>query len=333
MDDTTPTFGLAENPGQTVEKLMRDIGKTETIVGPKKGGTSAVTHPFVVTVPKGRTVQDLTNMVIAAAEFHKPLRRRGTARLSDLQSLIDWANRFKGPSSALFVDPAATAPALQCIADYHGAGPVSIADDGDPTASHCAHRAIYSFPLSKEWHRWMAVSDNPLDKDDMGEFIEANAKDVMDPTPALLTLDDAAAKEPWETRLMATARQIEGRYGQLHQLLAMSRQFQVHEKSNLTVTSNRDTGEQTVQFVNEHSTPDGQPLKLPNLIIIAIPVFDGGAPYRLTVRFRYRKIGGTVKFIFSIYDPQRAFDKALNEAVTEARDKTELPLFRGGPES
>ncbi|MEP5730120.1 MAG: DUF2303 family protein, partial [Sulfitobacter sp.] len=108
---------------------------------------------------------------------------------------------------------------------------------------------------------------------------------------------------------------------------------QVYETSNLSATSNRDTGEQTLEFASEHKDVAGQKLVVPNLIIVTIPVFEGGAPYRMPVRFRYRKLGGNIKFIMSIYNPERAFDDAMTEATTKATNETELPLFIGSPES
>jgi len=327
-ENTNPTI-LPENTAQTVQKLMQSIGPHEVIDNPDGAGT---VYPHIVTIPKDRRVEDLTAIQRAAAEYFKPLRRKGTARMDHLQSLIDWANRFKGETSALFAKPDMTAPTLTCIADYHGAG-AAAADGIDETASHCHHRAIYNFPLSDEWTAWMKITGAALDKDEMGEFIEANAKDIMDPTPPVLAMKDAPGNQPWETRLIATARQIEGRYGQLHQLLAMSKQFQVYETSNLTVSTNRDTGESEIQFLNEHRAKDGAALNIPNLIIIAIPVFRGGAPYRMPVRFRYRKMGGAVKFILSIYNPEKAFEAAFDEAVKKAVDETALPVFLGTPES
>ena len=139
--------------------------------------------------------------------------------------------------------------------------------------------------------------------------------------------------EKWENRLIDTARQIEGRYGQLTQLLAMSKRFQVFETSDLKVSTNRDTGEAEIQFLNEHKDAEGQPLNIPNLIIIAIPVFLGGALYRMPVRFRYRKSGASVKFILSIYNPEKAFESAFKEAIAQATEATELPLFLGSPEA
>jgi len=113
----------------------------------------------------------------------------------------------------------------------------------------------------------------------------------------------------------------------------MSKRFEIYEVSDLKAVTNRDTGEQEIQFLNEHKTADGKPLNIPSLIIIAIPVFEGGAPYRMVVRFRYRKMGGSVKFILSVHNPGKAFDAAFEEALSEATDATELPLFMGSPEA
>lgn len=320
-----------ENTAATMRDVMEKIGGSESIEQPDDFDLKSA---HLITVPSHRKVEDLTAKHREAAEFLKPARRKGTARLDDLQSLIDWANRFKGPTSALFAKPDLKAPTITCIADYHAEGPVDQETvTGDPTARHCHHRAIYNFPLSEEWKAWIGVSGKPLEKDDLGEFIEANAKDIMDPTAAILAAKESDKNQPWENRLIQTAHQIEGRYGQLTQLLQMSRQFQVYETSNLKVTSNRDTGESEIQFLNEHKGADGKPLQIPNLIIIAIPVFMGGAPYRMPVRFRYRKMGGAVRFILSIYNPEKAFEAAFKEAVEEATEKTELPTFKGDPES
>lgn len=325
------------NTAETMRDVMEKIGGTELI---NKPDDFNLTKTHLVATPQHRSIQDLTDKHRNAAEFLKPARRKGVARLDDLQSIIEWANRFKGETSALFAKPNMAAPTLTCIADYHAEGPADQATaTGDPTARHCHHRAIYNFPLSEEWKAWMTVScgnhGKPLmlEKDDLGEFIEAQAKDIMDPTPAILTGGKSDTNEKWENRLIQTAQQIEGRYGQLTQLLAMSKKFQVFESSDLKVSTNRDTGESEIQFLNEHKDADGKPLNIPNLIIIAIPVFMGGAPYRMPVRFRYRKMGGSVRFIMSIYNPEKSFESAFKEAVAQATEATELPVFMGEPES
>lgn len=324
----TPQIPLGENPAETMRKVMTEIGNAETLYD----GQSLI-EPHLVTLPSGRSVHDLTKHHIAAAEHFQPTRRRGTAHLQDLQSLIDWSNRFKGDTSALFANADMSHPTLTCIADYHAAGPHTLDVQGDRAARHCAHRAIYDFPISDEFRDWLKISGKPLGKDEMGNFIEDHAKDIMDPTPAILAGKITDKNASWENRLIETAAQIEGKFGQLTQLLAMSKKFQVFETSDLKVVSNRDTGEAEIQFLNEHKTATGEKLNIPNLIIIAIPVFEGGALYRMPVRFRYRKSGNAVNFILSVYNPEKAFKSAFDEAVTIATTETELPVFTGKPES
>lgn len=316
-----------ENPAETVLKVLEKFGSFEALTN---AGDTAPDAAHLITLPQGRSVHNLTEYHRQAAEYFKPARRRGTAHLEDLQSLIDWTNRFKGSDSAMFADPDIDAPSLMTIADYHAGGPANPA--GDDSARHCNHRAIYAFPVSKEWQAWTEISGVQMEKDDLGEFIESHAKDIMDPTPAILQATEDDANEGWENRLIRMANQIEGRFGQLHQLLAMSRRFQVHQTSNLDITSNRDTGEASLQFLDEHKGVDGKPLNIPNLIIIAIPVFKGGDLFRMPVRFRYRKSGSSVRFILSVYNPERAFDAALDDAIQRAVVETELPLFMGSPE-
>lgn len=329
-DKETPSGPMPENPAQTMRAAMQEIGHHEQIETPE---SMDLTRPHIITVPKHRVTADLTDNHRKALEYMKPARRRGTAHLSELDSLIAWANRNKGETSALFANANMDKPSLTCIADYHGSGPADVASPtGDPNARHCAHRAIYNFPLSEEWKAWMAISGTPLDKDQMGEFIETRAFDVMDPTPPILANKLSGKNQEWENRLIETAQKIEGRYGQLPELLAISKRFQIYETADLTVKTNRDTGEQEIQFLNEHKGADGKPLNIPTLLIIAIPVFQGGAPYRMTVRFRYRKSGSAVKFIMSVYNPEKVFEAAYKEATDTASEATGLPLFMGTDE-
>lgn len=329
IETTLAGENVAETMRNTIEELSHhDVIKTPTPEEAFKGAT-------IIDEPQGRTVTDLTEKVRAAAEYLKPARRKGVARMTDLASIINWSNRFKGDTSALFADDNRDAPKLTCIADYHGEGPIDVASDiGDPTARHCHHRAVYSFPMSDEWKAWQKISGVALAKDEMGAFIEENAKDFQDPTPAILQRSYAAADNAdWEDRMIEIAQKIDKRFGQLRQLLTMSTQFQVYESSHLTVTSNRDTGESSIQFLDEHKDKDGAPISIPQLFIIAIPVFRNGPLWRLPVRFMYRKAGSDVKFTFTLYNDDKAFDAAFTEALETARTGTELPLFIGHPET
>ncbi|GHF70976.1 DUF2303 family protein [Seohaeicola zhoushanensis] len=317
-----------ENVAQTMRDVMMQRGDVEMIPVTKDADGLQL---MLASVPQGRTVQDFTPALRKAEQLYAPHRRTGTAKLKTLQSLIDWAIRFKGPESALFANPDPGAASLTCIANYHATGPAS-GEGSDPTARWLDHVGRYEFPLSREWKLWKAITAGPISKETFCEFIEANAKDLIDPTPALLQQDKVQPTEDWERRLIEVAGKIMGRFGQVRQLIQLGREFQVNENSTLDVSRDPDTGASRFQFKSEHQDASGRPISIPNLFLIAIPIFHGGDLYRLPLQFRYRKSGPEVKFILNLYDAETAFETACNEAAELAAAETELPLFIGEPE-
>ncbi|WP_235451331.1 DUF2303 family protein [Gemmobacter sp. LW-1] len=286
---------------------------------------------MMTAVPDGMRQVDLSGLYEAAATKLQPWRRTGTAKMQDLQSLIDWANRNKGETSALFAT-VSDAPSLTCIADYMAAGsPVLDHHSRDPAASHCRHRAHYAFPLSREWKLWTAISGKAMEKAELGNFVEENAKDFLAPSPALV--NGGGKLEDWEKAFELIAQQVRGRFGSVDALITLSRQFEVNETMNLKATRNPDTGESSFVFINEHQQPDGNPIQIPTLFIIALPVFENGHFYRLAVRFRYQKQGSALRFFLTLHNPDIAMRDAVEGALDTATTETGLPLFRGQPEA
>lgn len=334
MAQTTPspTDNSTENIAQTVAKIMAQNGAVDVL--PYDLLTRDLSTPLLMAVPAGKQVLDFTKILREAQSQLKPFLRRGTAKMADLASLIAWAQRFRDADSVLYALNSDTSPSLTCIADYHKAGPADLDELGDIKARHGQHRAHYTFPLSSQWLAWRAVSGTMLSGVEMGTFLETNILDVIDP-PLALTAPGIAGAEPTEAdmRLADIARRLNGSYGSAAQLLGMAGSFTVNEAADYTVAHNSTTGEATVQIKTEHMDAAGQPIRVPKLFLIAIPVFEGGPAYRLPVRFQYRKSGQTVKFILTLHDPKFAKDHAFNEAVELARAETFLPLFRGQPEA
>lgn len=289
-----------------------------------------LSSPIHVSVPSGRTVKNLQPDFVAAAELHAPLARRGTASLGQIDSFIAWVNRHKGDGSVIF---AATGdqPSLTAIIDYNLAGAPSLGEPRDPLARHGKHRAQHAFPVSDEWNTWTAASGASFSGSELGEFIETHAQDLMAPTPALL--GTAEPTEAWERDMIATAAKMQGRFGTYTSIIQLAREFNVQETSKLQTSTNRDTGETTVIFIDEHTNEQGAPIRIPNLFLIAIPVFENGPAYRIPVRFRYRKKGPSVEFILQLYRSDLAKRDAVDEALKRVVDETDLPLFIGSPEA
>lgn len=323
MDDPT----TRENIAQTVANLATKLGD----ITPIDAGQDL--HLF--SVPTDRKISDLTTDLRKHAEYTKPHRRAGTAKMNDLPSIIAWANRNKGAESVIFADQQGTASAsITVIADYHLEGAPDANPAGEATARHGKHRATYAFPMSRKWANWMALSGKAKSGPEMGQFLEDSILDVIDP-PMSLTLPGVAGAEAnaAEHRLIEIAQRFNSKYGSATQLFNMATSFAVYEKADFELAHNSTTGEGRVKIKSEHMGADGAPIDVPKLFLIAIPVFERGHVYRIPVRFQYRKTGGDLKFTLTLHDPERAFEDAFNEGCTQCATETGLPLFMGKPET
>jgi hypothetical protein len=115
-------------------------------------------------------------------------------------------------------------------------------------------------------------------------------------------------------------------------LLDLSRGLKVNEDTKVATAVNLSTGEGQIQFEASHKDEAGAPLRVPNIFLLGVPVFEGGPCYRLPVRLRYRVSQGTVRWIVQRYRPELTSTDAFTEACQVVRDKTGLPVLLGTPE-
>lgn len=263
--------------------------------------------------------------------WNLPERREGVARFDALDSFIAHASRFADKHSALFAKGDAGCPSIQCVLDYH-----EKTADGLPRFGR--HRALHGFPLADEWKAWSAQAKAAMGQQAFAEFLEDRIADVIVPDAALLGAigkrdagGDFGEKTPVEM-LADYARLIGGDFASPSRLVELSRGLAVHAGHAVKNTANLQSGEAEVSFVETHADAAGKPIKVPNLFLIAIPVFNHGAPYRIAVRLRYRVRDGAIMWFFELYRADKVFDAAFREACDKAAEATKLPLFHGSPE-
>lgn len=253
-----------------------------------------------------------------------PERRQGNATFTDLASLIAHANRFKDADSALFACDDRSKPHITAVLDYHRAGAESAPRFG-------RHRGVYNFPLSDEWKAWMAANGKGMAQSDFAAFLEDRIVDVI-PPPDFVHADFDGPDSP-DKKLADLAELLGGNFAGPAKLMEMARGLSVNQAARVKNAANLSSGEISVQFETEHQDTQGQPIKVPNLFLIAIPVFVNGAAYRIAVRLRYRLDGGSIKWSYQLYRTDKVFDHAFDEAVARAATETGLPVLRGQPES
>lgn len=244
----------------------------------------------------------------------RPVRRKGTARLLDLDSLIAHVNRFKDADTVLFASDNRQSPSITAVLDYHRAGA-----DADPRFGQ--HRASFAFPLSDEWTAWAGGNKKPLRMAEFAAFLEDRIIDVLDDKTEL----------PEDMGRFVKA--IGGNIASPSKLMEIAVGLKVNEKSAVGETVNLSSGEGEITFVSQHTDAKGAPLKVPNIFLIGIPVFKNGPAYRIAVRLRYRKSDGGLSFWYEMWRDDRVFDDAFNEALGRVRDETTLPVLLGSPEA
>lgn len=254
----------------------------------------------------------------------RPLRLRGTAALTSLDALIHHINRFKDMQSVVFADDSRTAPSLTAVYDYHEPSKGDAA--GSDIARHMLHRSHFAFPLSDEWQAWVKANDQKMSMVEFAEFLDERVIDVLHLIPGEDEISEDLQKyidTAGGDTSIATP----------HKLVELSRGLQVNESSVVREVNRLQSGEGQILFQVDHTDANGEPLKVPGLFLIGIPVFRNGPFYRLAARLRYRKTPGGIVFWYDLWRVDRTFDHAVSEACERVRVETSLPVLLGKPEA
>lgn len=253
----------------------------------------------------------------AFAEYlDHPERRTGTAAMTRLESFIEHVGRFKNAESIVFARDDRDAPGLTAVLDYHDAGA-----DGTPRFGD--HRTTFRFPLSDEWKVWVKFDGKRMDMVEFAQFLEERVNDI-DVVESVDDLNEDIRRFIGATKLDKIASPS--------RLIELSRNLQIHESSTVKSAHNPASGEGVIRFESEHTDAAGQPVDVPSLFVICIPVFAHDGYYRIAARLRYRKMPEGIVFWYDLWRTDLVFDHAFDKACERVKSETGLPLLIGAPE-
>lgn len=255
----------------------------------------------VALVPAGMTVAVLDKVLATAdSRADAPARRRGIAAHDEVQSFIDHVNRFKNEHSVIFAD--ISTPKIIAVFNYNPAG-------GDPkSAGWGDHKALYKCPLSKQWQKWLANKEKIMSQDQFAEFIDANIRDLANPS----------SQGAISTEIAAPAAVVE-----------MARNLIVHTGGTFQRTVNQTTGEATLINKTEHTS---QSTKIHRAFLLGIPVFEAGESYALEARVHFQLRDGRALFSYSLFEVEKVLRDAFDGVRAKVAEGTKLPMFAGSPE-
>jgi uncharacterized protein YfdQ (DUF2303 family) len=246
----------------------------------------------------------------------RPARKKGTADLETVSSLVDHTKRFKSAHTAMFATRDDNEPTLITVFDYHESG-VGLPAFGE-------HRARYSFPHSDAFKKWISFNEREIKQEALAELIDERIVDLIDPLP-----DRSALLPMTQDKL----RNLTGEIASPTRMVQLAKGLEVTATHNVTNKLDVTSGQKTLIFKESHQDAGGQPLVIPEAFVIQIQVFRSGNPYQLPVRMRYRVKNGAITWVLSLYLLEEILEHAFTTEAKGAAAEAEVPLFFGTPEA
>lgn len=161
----------------------------------------------------------------------------------------------------------------------------------------CEHQIVYRMPSTPEWTAWKAKSGVPMTQSEFAQFIEDNAPDIVEPSAA--------------------------------EMLEVARNLQAKRKVEFKSSINEANGDVVLQYETE-THAKGQ-IEVPAMFAIGMSVFQGGYPYRIEARLRYRiSDDGQLTMWYVLIRPDKVREAALDDVVKVLRETTDpARLFFG----
>jgi uncharacterized protein YfdQ (DUF2303 family) len=160
------------------------------------------------------------------------------------------------------------------VIDYH-------ADKDSP--AWCDHQVTHRCKTTREWDAWLANNGKKMSQVDFAYFIEQNLDEIVTPPAAQM----------------------------LETVLTLKSQTKVHFDSGQRLSD----GQVQLRYHEEIESGAGAKgeLKIPETIGIGVRVFEGGDPFSVTARFRYRMSEGKVLMWYDLVRPEKVRDTALDD--------------------
>lgn len=294
---------IARDLGEQYRDLL-DTQELELAVGDDKA--------TVLVVPQGRRIESIKKYL---DEYRaKPERRKGTVTALSIDSFIKIVNRFESDESIVFANPGdGDAPTFTAVFDYHPSG----ADATD--ADWLQHRAQFAPRLSDEWQAWDNKDGVLMPQREFAAFIEERISNIIVPN-----LDDPKIKK--------YAELLQGSWAEPTDLVALSRGIEMNVGIAAKNAVRLSSGEVQITYTESHQDGSGQPLRVPNLFQICIPIFYGGELVIMAAHLRYRLQGGEVLWGYQLAQPDVVFDAAFDDMVKKIDDGVESVVVLGVPE-
>ena len=295
-----------------VEELLRAGKALGTVIDPPPG------HSPLILRPEGYVLEPVPLAPLRPLPDHI----RQQVELLDAESFIAYFKAFRTSTARLFCAPLNLELLAQgrnggarftAVLDYHaggdGARDAEFAKTAPASAAvysaarRLAHVATYPVPLSLEFTRWMLMNGKGTSQMDFVAFIEAHQLDVVSPDSATL--------------------------------LELALNFEAKISVNFQSKVERVTGGRNLIFQETVDAGGGSAsvdrLRVPEMLSLRLPLFEGGKLYEMKARMEYRPQNGKLSITYHLQQPHQVFRAAWQQLRDEIADALEIQVLTGSP--
>jgi len=152
------------------------------------------------------------------------------------------------------------------------------------------HTSLFALKKTPEWDNWLNNNKKTMNQEDFGRFIEDNLEEIIEPTGATMLEIALSIQAKTDTKFTSSQRLDNGQI-----------QLQYHEEINGTAGTKGE-------------------LKIPQTFIIGLKLFEGGEPYRIEARLRYRIKEGNLALWYELIRPHKTVDANIKDTTTLIAD-------------
>lgn len=168
----------------------------------------------------------------------------------------------------------------------------------------CDHQAVLRLRPTPEWQTWMAGSGKLGGQQDFAELLEDRAADIVTPAAA--------------------------------HMLELAQSFHATNRVSFESSSFLADGQRGLEYREQVEAKAGRTgqLVIPAVFELGLRPFEGGPPYKVTARLRYRIEDGRLRIGYKLLDPESVQRAAFVDVVDEVRtglDAQWQPIRFGGP--
>lgn len=243
-----------------------------------------------VIVPNGWRLEEMPG----AVDSSPPDRVRQDVVCGDHASFCEYVNRFKQPTTMVFVSEhfcsqdSKLIPRFLALIDYH-----------DPTGipSQVTHRVAFIPKFSVSFERWSTANNKPAGQFEFAEFIERNIADIVDPPGA--------------------------------DLLHFINEFSIEGTLSFQRVQRLQNGSVKFSFQNEHKAKAGE-IEIPDRFQLGFPVFEGEPQTGMSAKLRYRlSPDGKLALWFELENPHLAVEAATLNLMARVQIGIGIRPLRG----